>query len=643
MGLAATLRAQAHRVLLAGVAGARRLALLTRQGLHADALQRGQVALAELHPAEALAAFEEARRLRESPEACDGLAACQVALRLEAFLEAALRQADAALARERPALARAILAPAVAAYPREDGHRMLAEIEARLRARAAWQAGLAAAAEGCWGLAEQAFGASLEALGDNHPAGPTARLYQASMALQRGAPQQALAYLEGHPEPEAARLLGHALVALGLFREAAAAFKASSAEDLAAQAGEHADHQRWLALGAIEDAVARQAWDEAEQVARAQLADAPHALVQRALTHTIKPGKARHAWSSGTTEARLQWAFQALQQALSPGTLHNWFVALDEGVAGDTRMVEAWLAAAAAVEANLDAVLGLLQKHRDWSKGDRDALPLQLRGRVQQRLDAAVAGAPHSAAAWLAAWRVEVAAIDLATAGRALPTRDGMNLTPGLWRLLGARESEAPDPSSQPFRARCLAALYSDWAEPVGAWLVGDGEAVRLGMGGPATGHPAPSRHRELLDGLQAIELALLELPQGAASAWRRLRPAVPLLRTAKRVCRALDQAAQDAVDAGAVLAPRAFAAGWREVLNSPRARDAWVTVEVTGLAADLHHGALPPSVVHQRLQDLWPMAPTNRAALRLAHDLQPWLQPRRNVTPDSPPGRPAR
>ena len=89
--------------------------------------------------------------------------------------------------------------------------------------------------------------------------------------------------------------------------------------------------------------------------------------------------------------------------------------------------------------------------------------------------------------------------------------------------------------------------------------------------------------------------------------------------------------------------APRAFAAGWRAVLNSPRARDAWVTSEVASLAADLHHGALPPAVVHQRLQTLWPMAPTNRAALRLEHDLEPLIQPSPNVTPDSPPGRPAR
>jgi hypothetical protein len=584
-----------------------------------QAIGDGHVALRKLRYRDAAAAFEVAERHFVTEEASKGLAAARAGLRTERHYDTLLECAVEALAAGRPITARAWAERARAKLPRDDAQALVLLAERLEEAGAHERDAFEAARAGAWSRAERAFGSVEATLGPAHPAAGLSRLRQASMAILRGTPERALSHLDGLPGREAAARRGLTLSLLGRHAAAAACLRDAGHEAQAACARAHAARRTWHTLVAIADSVSRKAWDEAERLAGAHLAVEDDAAVQAALQGTVAPGRARHAWETTSAAARVASSLTELRASPGAAALHNWFVALDEAREGDPAHVPDWLAAAAAVIANLDTSPAFDTPHRAWLAQDREALRSKLRERVEQFLDAAREAAPASEQGWRDLWRIEAGALELASPERRWPTLAGLNVTPGLRQRLGGAGTPLPTrPGASP-EDQAFVALYSPWAAPVGAWLARDSERVLLLARDRSTEEGDPAA-RGFVAAMVVIERAIQGLEAGDGRALEAAKPHGATVKAHGPWREAIDRLAGRLVerldDEGDDLGPLVKA--WRDLTGSEPAAVWYVRHEAAVIAKRLDDKQLAPEEALRRLQGLLGIAPGHAIATDL-------------------------
>lgn len=586
-----------------------------RSSRYFELMNAGTVAAAALRHREATSDFEQAFDLFATKAAAEGRQANADRIASEAAFENQLREAEQARSRRRLETARALLVRATRGFPRDDGHAALARVERELQALASLVEGVRAARDEAWARAERAFGAAVEAYGADAPGSLSARLFQVSMALRRGHPDRALSLLEELQGPVAASRRAIALVALGRFSEGAEQFESCKLTELARSARAHHARRCWQTLSTLERAVAGNAWEEGEREAMRHLAIEDDEAVRSALEETLKPARARSLWDHASPEARVRLTLADLQRAPSPLSLHQWFVALDAVVDADPSLTPTWLVACAAVQANLASSPAFTSPHRTWSEVDREIVKAHLRQRLEHRLDWERSNASAADANWRTVWQVEAAALALAGPERRMPVREGLNLTPGLWRQLGERSDEVPPSGDGGIESEAFAALYGPSSAAVAAWLARDLEVLRRLTVADATGEPWRGQ-ATFARSLQAVERGLEMLE--AEGTWKGLLPHRQLLRRHRPWCERADKLAQAMVDELKDEARRAFVTGWYEALESDEGRTWHVNFKAADLAGALGKDQVSEQAALREIEALLRIDPRNAAAKRL-------------------------
>jgi hypothetical protein len=582
---------------------------------YVELMNAASAAATALRHREANSTFEQACSLFATRAALEGMKSNAARVALEAAFEAQVSAAEQARFRRRLATARALLVQATQAFPREDGLAALSRVEGEGRALASLFDGVVAARDRAWARAERAFGAAVEAYGPDAPGALPARLFQVSMLLRRGHPDRALTLLEGLRGPVAASRRAIALVQLGRFLEGAAEFEACKLTDHATNARAHRARRLWRTLSTIERCVANGAWEEGEQEARLHLASEDDDTVRSALHETLEAARARSRWDQASPEARIRLTLADMQRAPSPQRLHQWFVALESLVDVDQSLTPSWAVACFAVLANLASSPAFASPHRTWTEADKEVVEAALRKRLEDRLDWARSSTSPVEAEWRALWHIEAAASSLAGPERRMPVRDGLQLTPGLWRQLGERLEEVPPAADGSLESEAFAALYGPCAAPVAAWLARDLEVTMRAPVPDALADPWRG-HATLARGLQAVERGLETLE--AEASWQGLLPHRELLRRHRPWCDRADKLAQATVDELTDEAKRVYVAGWYAAIGSAASRTWHVNVEVADLWEALSEENVAKQDALAKLEGLLRSDPRNAAAQRL-------------------------
>lgn len=586
------------------------------------ALEAGERALGLWRYREAAAKFLEAEQLFAGADVNQRVRVAQAGLASERAFEVMLARGEAALTAQKPLTARALAGRAAGILPRDEAIQLIKCAGTEVEIRDAAVLAMIAARAGAWARAERAFGAVEALMGPDHPGWITLRLQQASLAMLRQLPERAVAYMEGLSDGRADVRRGVVWAHLGHYEKAHACLAGAGEAALATRVQAFAARRAWEVLSQLHQSVAAKNWEEAERVAVAALEGGESAEVRAALEQTIRPARARLLWDAATPAGRVARTLAELRQALSPGTLHNWFVAVDEARAADTAYVEDWLRATSAVLANIETSPAFESLHRAWQPSDRDTVREQLRARVEAFLDGAREQAPASEPGWRDVWRVEMAGWELQGASLVWPRQGGMHVTPGLWLTLGAPAAVTPATGDTGLKSQAFTALYSTWAAPIGAWLGRDSERLAQFKDLPAQGQ-GPAAARTFALAVVAIDGAIQALARQEDAAWQPLLTHRALVRQHTLWVEEIDRLAAAWFEEAEGDAETRLLKAWHEVTASAQAKTWQVNRQVEEIVNLLAKEKMKDDVALKKLEAILKEAPGHALAqdlLRRVH-----------------------
>lgn len=596
------------------------------QRQHAKAIDKAQEYLAALQYRAAADAFLRAHTALQSPLTRVGMQIAREGMAIEADHDNELSDVRLAVREQSWAEAHARLSRIWARFPREDVRRLLARVSDSLEARGSIRAGFVSAVAGEYGKAERCFAQAAERMGEQVEGAPRMALWLAGAAVARGAPERAVDHLAEPADREEQRLRGLVLAACSRWLEALQCFENAGAEHEAVIARQRLLLRRRACLERVVALLDREAFSEAERFLVGETGQDADPMLLAVLERSVRPQVEQARWRAMGPRERLMAAGRDLMREPDAGKLHLWFVALDSLVDEDTALVPDWMAAVAAVAANMQHSprLGALEGQLPESR--RNLIREMLLARVERRLDLAREQTPDLERAWRDCWRVERAALDAREKRHSLPRAGDLHLTPGLWNRLDARPAAPGLATVGTFLARCLPVLYTALDKVAAAMVAKDPERA-ADLYGPVSG----PENDVVLFGKALGEFAVGSrvVAGGDARGWEVVASGKAAMESSRylrdrlddaafAVTRAWEESDEDAPDQGELGRRAVFVSGWRTQLDSARARTAHVDVEVALLIPRLNGNSVGRKEAIKHLEGLLAIVPGHVGAGQL-------------------------